>query len=212
MALGDGQEHNNDPAWDAIEVESLYDLLEHEVIPEFYTRNEQGIPSIWVTRMRESMARLTPRFSTNRAVCEYTEQHYLPAASAYLSRAANQGKVGVDMVNWRHELDQKWTALHFGVVKVETDGEQHVFEVQIYFDDFDPEAVRVELYANGVEGAAPERTEMKRVRQLVGATNGYAYRAEVPVGRLATDYTARLIPHYEGVAVPLEDAHILWQR
>ena len=195
-----------------VEAETLYDLLEREVIPEFYTRDEQGIPSAWVARMRESMAQLTPRFSSNRAVREYTEQHYLPAAAAYLARAADKGAIGVDLVNWQHALEQKWTALRFGEVKVQTDGEQHVFEVQMYLDDLDPEAVRVELYANGVNGAAPERVEMERVRQLVGATNGYAYRAAVPAARPATDYTARLIPHRDGVAVPLEDARILWQR
>jgi starch phosphorylase len=211
-ALGDGQEHDNDPAWDAIEAEALYDLLEREVIPEFYARDEQGIPSAWVNRMRESMARLTPRFCANHTVCEYTEQHYLPAASAYLERAADKGAIGVDMVSWRHALDQKWTALRFGEVKVETRGEQHVFEVQVYLDDLDPEAVWVELYANGVNGTAPERVEMKRVRQPAGATNSYAYRAGVPAARPATDYTARLIPHRDGVAVPLEAARILWQR
>ena len=62
-ALGDGQEHGDDPAWDAAEAEALYDLLEREVIPEFYTRDENGIPTAWVTRMRESMARLTPLFA-----------------------------------------------------------------------------------------------------------------------------------------------------
>ncbi len=211
-ALGDGQEHDSDPAWDATEAETLYNLLEREVIPEFYARDEQGIPNAWVTRMRESMARLTPRFSTNRSVREYTEQHYLPAASTYLARSADKGKIGVELVNWRHALDQKWTALRFGEVKLETDGEQHVFEVQLYLDDLDPEAVRVELYANGINGATPERVEMKRVRQLVGAINGYAYRAGVPVARPATDYTARLIPYRDDVAVPLEDARILWQR
>ena len=211
-ALGDGQEHDNDPAWNAIEAEALYELLEREVIPEFYTRDEQGIPSAWMTRMRESMARLTPRFCANRTVCEYTEQHYLPAASAYLERAVDKGAIGVQVVNWRHALDQKWAALRFGEVKVETDGEQHVFEVQMYLDDLDPEAVRVELYANGVNATAPERMEMKCVRQLLGATNGYAYRAGVPAARPATDYTARLIAHHDGVAVPLEAAHILWQR
>ncbi len=97
-------------------------------------------------------------------------------------------------------------------MKVESDGEQHVFEVQIYLDDLDPEAVRVELYADGVDGSAPERVEMQRVRQLVGAANGYAYRTSVPATRPATDYTARLIPNHPGVAVPLEAAHILWQR
>jgi starch phosphorylase len=67
-ALGDGQEHGDDPAWDAAEADALYERLEQEVIPEFYTRNDQGIPIAWVARMRESMARLTPRFSASRAV------------------------------------------------------------------------------------------------------------------------------------------------
>ncbi len=211
-ALGDGREHGDDPAWDAVDAEALYDLLEREVIPEFYTRDDQGIPGAWVARMRESMARLTPRFSTNRAVREYTEQHYLPAAAAYLARAADKGAIGVRLVDWRQALDEKWTALRFGEVKVETNGEQHVFEIQAYLDDLDPEAVRVELYAEGVNGGAPERVEMNRVRQLVGATSGYAYRAGVPAARPATDYTARVIPYCDGVAVPLEAARILWQR
>lgn len=211
-ALGDGKEHDHDPAWDAIEAEALYDLLEREVIPEFYTRDEQGIPTAWVARMRESMARLTPRFSTNRAVCEYTDQYYLPAAAAYRERAADNGAIGAALVDWQHALEKKWTALRFGEVKLETMGEQHVIEAQVYLDELDPESVRVELYADGVDGAAAERVEMQRVRQLVGAANGYAYRAEVPATRPATDYTARVIPHRDGVAVPLEDAHILWQR
>ena len=101
-ALGDGQEHGDDPAWDAAEADALYDLLEREVIPEFYTRDENGIPTAWVTRMRESMARLTPRFSANRTVREYTEQHYLPAAAAYRARAADKGAIGRQMVDWRH--------------------------------------------------------------------------------------------------------------
>jgi starch phosphorylase len=211
-ALGDGQVHDSDPAWDAIEAQALYDLLEHEVIPEFYTRDEQGVPTAWVARMRESMARLTPHFSTNRAVCEYTEQHYLPAAAAYRARAVDKGAVGVELVNWRHALAQQWAALRFGEVTLETDNAQHNFEVQVYLDDLDPASVRVELYANGVDGAPPVRVEMKRVRQLVGAVNGYAYHAQVPATRPASDYTARIIPYRDGVAVPLEEAHILWQR
>ena len=118
----------------------------------------------------------------------------------------------MELVNWRHLLEQQWSALRFGEVKQETTNEEHVFEVQVYLDDLDPDAVRVELYANGLDGSAPERVQMKRVRQLVGAVNGYAYHAEVPATRPATDYTARLIPHRDGVAVPLEEAHILWQR
>ena len=211
-ALGDGQEHGDDPAWDAVEAEALYDRLEREVIPEFYARDAQGIPTAWVARMRESMARLTPRFSANRTVREYTEQHYLPAATAYHVRAANTGAIGRQMVAWQHSLDQNWALLHFGEVKVETIGEQHVFEVQVYFADLEPTAVYVELYADGINGGHPVRQEMKPVRQLVGASGGYVYSAAVPAARPLGDYTARVIPHCDGVAIPLEAARILWQR
>jgi glycogen phosphorylase len=210
-ALGDGQEHGDDPAWDAAEAGALYELLEREVIPEFYARDESGIPTAWVKRMRESMARLTPRFSANRAVCEYTVQHYIPAAAAYRERAAANGAVGKQIVDWQHRLEQTWATLHCGEVKVETRGEQH-FEVQVYLGDLDPEAVGVELYADGVVGCPPVREEMKRVRQPAGAAGGCVYSAAVPAARPATDYTARVIPYCDGVAVPLEAGQILWQR
>ncbi|MGD0324920.1 MAG: alpha-glucan family phosphorylase [Terriglobia bacterium] len=211
-ALGDGREHGDDPAWDAAEAEALYDLLEREVIPEFYARNGKGIPTAWVARMRESMARLTPRFSANRAVREYTEQHYLPAAAAYRKRAADKGAVGRNIVNWEHTLKEKWGTLRFGDVKVQTNAAEHIFEAEVYLDDLDPNFVRVELYANGINGSSPIRQEMTRVEPPAGEARGGIYCASVPATRLATDYTARIIPHCAGVAVPLEVDPILWQR
>jgi starch phosphorylase len=210
-ALGDGQEHGDDPAWDAAEAEALYDLLERDVIPEFYTRDAKGIPTAWVARMRESMARLTPRFSTNRAVREYTEQHYLAAASAYRERAADRGARGARLLEWRHGLEQKWSALRFGKVSVEKEGDQHLFDVEVQLAGLDPEAVRVELFADRAGDAAPVRQEMKRVQQPAG-TGGSVYRARVPAARPAADYTVRLVPHHAGVAIPLEEARILWLR
>jgi starch phosphorylase len=211
-ALGDGQEHGDDPARDAVEAEALYTVLEQEVIPEFYRRNEQGIPTAWVARMRASMAQLTPRFSANRAVREYTEQQYLPAAVAYRERAADKAAMGRNMVNWQQTLKQKWVTLRFGHVKVQTNAAQHIFEVEVYLNGLDPKAVRVELYADGINGSDPIRQEMTRVQPLAGESRGNVYRASVSAARFATDYTARIIPHCAGVAVPLEAAQILWQR
>src|SRR5208337_4774406 len=211
-ALGDGQEHDDDPAWDAAEAEALYDLLEREVIPEFYARDAQGIPTAWVARMRESMASLTPRFSANRAVGEYTEQHYLSAAAAYRERAADKGAVGRNIVNWEHTLKEKWDTLRFGDLKVQTNAAQHIFEAEVYLNDLDPNLVRVELCADGINGGSPVRQEMGRVRQLAGASGVYVYSAAVSAARPPADYTARVIPHCDGVAIPLEDARILWQR
>ena len=211
-AIGDGHEHGNDPAWEAAEAEMLYDSLESEVVPEFYTRDDKGIPKAWVAQMRESMARLTPRFSADGTVREYTEQHYLPAAAAYHSRVANKGAVGRRMVDWQHNLQQRWSTLRFGEVKVETKGELHLFEVQVYLNDLDPNAVQVELYADGIVGSVPVRQEMKDVRQLVSTSGGYVYSAGVSAARPPADYTARVIPRCDGVAIPLESARILWQR
>ncbi len=211
-ALGDGKEHGDDPAWDAAEAEALYDLLEREVVPEFYTRDESGIPTAWVQRMRESMARLAPRFSANRTVREYTEQHYLPAAAGYRERAADKGAAGRNIVNWEHTLKEKWGTLRFGEVKVQTNAAQHIFEAEVYLNDLDPNVVRVELYADGINGSSPIRQEMIRVQPPAGEPRGGIYRASVSATRPATDYTARVIPHCAGVAVPLEVDPILWQR
>jgi starch phosphorylase len=211
-ALGDGNEHGDDPVWDAKEAEQLYNILEQQVVPEFYKRNGKGIPVAWISRMRESMAQLTPRFSADRTVREYTEQHYLPAATAYFERADGKGALGKQMVNWRQALEQKWGTLHFGEVKVETQGEQYVFEVQVYTNDLDPKAIKVELYADGINGGEPVRQEMKQGQPLGGAGKGYTYSATVSASRPAKDYTARLIPNFSGVSVPLETNLILWQH
>ena len=211
-ALGDGQEHGDDPAWDAAEANALYDLLEREVIPEFYSRDENGIPAAWVARMRESMAQLTPRYSASRAVREYTEQHYLRAAAAYCERAANKGAVGKQAVDWQHSIDQKWGGLRFRNLQVKSNAEHHAFEIEVFLNDLDPGAVRVELYANGVNGSASEPQEMQRGRQLDGASGAYVYSAAVSAARLPADYTARVIPRSDRIAVPLEDDRILWQR
>jgi starch phosphorylase len=211
-ALGDGQEHGSDPSWDAAEAETLYERLEREVIPEFYSRNEKGIPIAWVKRMRESMARLTPRFSANRAVCEYTEQHYLPAAIACQSRVANKGIIGKQIVDWRHNLDQKWAALNFGEVKVATRDGKHIIEVQVGLHGLDPKAVRVELYADGIKDSPPVQQEMTCLHPLADESGGYAFSATVSATRPPADYTARVMPRCDGVAIPLEDSRILWQH
>ena len=193
-ALGDGQEHGEDPAWDAAEAEALYDLLEQQVIPEFYTRGENRIPAAWVARMRESMARLTPAFAASRAVREYTEQHYLPAAAGYRERAANKGAMGRQLVDWRRQVEGKWDSLRFGHLRVETNAGHHVFEVEIFLSDLDPNAARVELYSDGVGGDDPVRVEMKCARSLPGPSRPSLYQATVPTTRPARDYTARVVP------------------
>jgi starch phosphorylase len=209
-AIGDGREHGDDPSWDAAEAETLYALLEREVVPEFYARDEHGISRGWVGRMRESMARLTPAFSANRAVRQYTEEHYLSAAAALRQRGENRGSAGADLVAWQAELAKHWPALRFGSATFEQQGDECLFHVQVFLDDIDPDAVSVELYADAQKDAITHA--MNRGERLAEATNAFTYSASVPASRPVADYTPRLVPQHAGASVPLEAPFILWHE
>ena len=68
----------------------------------------------WLGRIRESMARLTPEFSASRAIREYTENHYLPAAAGYRERAAGDSEVGASLLQWRRDIARHWNTVRFG--------------------------------------------------------------------------------------------------
>jgi len=157
-------------------------------------------------------ARLTPQFCANRAVREYTEQHYIPAAATYRERAANKGAAGRQLVDWRQTLDRMWGTVRFGELRVDTTADHYLFQVEVYLNDIDPNAVRVELYADGINSGVPAREEMKCARPLPDASGCFVYQASIPATRSAEDYTVRVIPRRDDAAIPLEDARIAWQR
>jgi starch phosphorylase len=211
-ALGDGKEHGEDPAWDAAEAEALYENLEQAVTQEFYSRNEKGVPAAWVARIRESMARLTPRFAASRAVCDYTEQHYLPSAAAYRARAAGKGSGARTLVEARDALAAAWDSIRFGARTVETRAGKHVITAKAFLADLAPDRVRVELYADGRNGGGPESQEMTPLEGAGSGNGTRLYSATVSAARPAADYTARMVPRCKGLVTPLEACEILWQK
>src|SRR5215472_6223452 len=211
-AVGDGKEHNEDPGWDAAEAVQLYEILEREVIPKFYRRDESGMPREWIAMMRESMARLTPQFSANRTVREYTEKYYLPGAAAYRKREASAGSLGKEIVKWRDAVAANWHKLNFGPVHVETRGDLHEFRAQVYLGELSPDFVQIELYAEARNGEPSLRQPMVKSDALVGIVGGYAYTGQVPSNRPASDYTPRMTPMHPDVSAPLEASQILWQH
>ncbi|NVO20188.1 MAG: alpha-glucan family phosphorylase [Bacteroidetes bacterium] len=211
-SLGDGNEHGDDPDWDSRDAEQLYSILEQEVIPEFYNCSEKGIPKAWIGRMRESMAKLTPRFSADRTVREYTEQHYLPAAEAYLKRAKNKGEYAKAICEQLKNLENSWDSIRFGQIKAETVGTQINFEVPLFLEGIDPGIVQVELYADGLNGDGPSVQIMKPDSKPGGSAANFNYQAAITTSRPASDYTARVVPCLKDITVPLEISKILWQH
>jgi starch phosphorylase len=208
-AIGDMQEHSDDPGWDAAEAEALYILLEQQIVPAFYERNQNNIPGKWIEKIRNSMAILTPKFSANRTVREYAEKYYLPAAEKYLQRAKDNGAIGKRIVNAEHELISKWSEMRFNNSKTEDIENGYVFTASIFLNEIDVDKVLVELYADGKSNDNAERISM----QLQSSSEQEKfYRAQVHTKRPASDYTIRIIPNYENISVPLENNCIFWQR
>jgi glycogen phosphorylase len=208
-ALGDGAVHGDDPARDAEEAESLYRLLETEVVPSFYERDERGLPRAWIALMRESMARLTTKFSSNRMLREYTERYYSPLAAAARQRDATTA-AGIEQ--WHARLERNWGNIHFGNVTVSSTGRGHHFEVQIYLYELDAAAISVELYADPVGDGGPERHVLNHHASLSGTANAHSYDGRIRTRRPASDYTPRIVPAHAAAAVPLEAGMILWYR
>ncbi len=209
-ALGDGENHGGDPASDAADASQLYDLLERQVVPEFYARDGLGPPRAWVERVRRSMATLTPQYSADRSVREYVEQYYLPAAAAYRERAAEAGKLGVRITEWRQSLERCWHSLGLGRIGVYPTLECHEITAEVVLGSVDADAVSVEIYAEPRGTGRAFRQTMTRDPDAPDCEGRSVYTARVPNDRPAGDYTARILPAHPAVAVPLEAGSVLW--
>jgi starch phosphorylase len=208
-AIGDGQEHGDDPNWDAQEAAETYRLLEEEIIPCFYERDGRGIPTAWIARMRTSMAELTPQFSSNRMLREYVDRLYLKAAQNYHKRSADGANESVRLCHWRELLETYWQKLHFGRLDVQREGDKYIMTVKVYLDKLDPKAVQVQLFAEP-QGNGESEIHVMEVAEADGTENSYLYRVSIPARRPAEHYTPRIIPYFDGAAVPLEARQILW--
>jgi starch phosphorylase len=210
-ALGDGNVHSDETAWDDTEADALYKHIELSIVPAFYDRDKNGIAGEWFALTRASMATLTPQFSANRMTREYVEMLYLPAAAAYRRRTADGLRIAHSLERWRHSLEQCWGDLRFGVS--ETTGAPpgpYRFGVKLDLGNLNPSFVRVELYAEGkTRGDPPERITMER-GTLAGGT--IQFTATVTTERAITDFTPRALPYHPEANLPLESPFVLWQH
>ena len=209
-AIGDGKEHGDDASLDVMEAEQLYQLLENEVVPAFYERDSQGIPRQWIQMIKQSMAKLTPRFSVSRTVMEYTEKYYLPAAQALQHRRSSPTEN--NRASFHKQLQEGWPNLAVEEIRVEAKGKGHRFTATVRLSPIHPQQVQVELFAEGRNSPLPDRVLMELKSEGPDAKGSYSYEAEVDGSRNVSDYTVRILPHQEGLMVPLETNLIYWQR
>jgi starch phosphorylase len=88
FAIGGDHVATTDEEQDAADALALFEVLEQQVIPAYYERNEHGLPPRWLELMRNSVAQVGSRFNTNRMVTQYVEELYLPAHHDLLAELA----------------------------------------------------------------------------------------------------------------------------
>ena len=197
-AIGDGREHGDDPAWDAAEAEALYALLEQQIVPEFYERDERGDSrEMGGAHSREHGAPDAGSFPPIARFAQYTENHYFPAAAAYAARAERKGKLGLAIAGWQQKVAAGWSGVAFGPLKVEPKDAGHRFEVVVYQGQLEPDGDSVELFATGQNGDPPFRMPMDRGNKL--GDGGFIYSATVADGRNPASLRHELRPVIKGL-------------
>ncbi len=197
---------------DARDADSLYRILETEVVPEFYNRDAEGLPKAWLQRIRNSMSKLTAQFGAARMMQNYVEQTYLPLANGMQARSQDNYERARDLNEWWRAVSRRWPTLHIGTPAITRAGDTWHVSVAVYMGEVPPSWVRVEMFADARDELEPEVIVLHQERPMAGSMNGYIYSGAMETTRPATDYTARAVAFHPDAQLPLELPLITWQR
>ncbi|MBK8915176.1 MAG: alpha-glucan family phosphorylase [Phycisphaerales bacterium] len=217
-AIGDGREYDDRAYQDHVESDSLYNLLESEIVPMFFDRTDDGLPRRWLSRVRESMRSLCPVFNTNRMVREYTEQLYIPTAQRF-RRLGENGHAGAKQLSrFRAKITEAWHQVRVIDVTADADAPVHVGEslqitARVHLGTVRPDDVLVEVLhaatGSSVEFDAPARIAMTRAS---GDDSGdYVYRGAIPCTASGQHgYAVRVVPHHEDLPGRYDPGIAVW--
>ena len=217
-AIGRGESYTDGGMQDHIESQALYDILEKQIIPQFYHRGVDNIPREWIARMKNCIRKLAPVFNTNRMVKDYAEKYYIPAAQRGQLLLGEGLKRSMDLARAKDRLHTKWNGIR--VVGVHTSGNGHYkvgqnMEVEALLDlaDLNPNEVQVQLYAGPISATGeierPAAMPMRYVKQLGPGRHVFTGTIECRTsGRQG--FAIRVVPGYEDMATPFEPGLITW--
>lgn len=205
-AVGNGADDDTSSA-DALD---LYRRLENDVVPAFYERDSRGIPAGWVRRMRASLSKLTPQFSSNRMLAEYVQNAYVPAARDFAGRSRESGRAACEAARFEDTLARHWHELH--LTHCRSSRAEGVLSVQVhaYLGGIGADQVRVQLYADPTADEPAVCVDMVRDGAIAGVTNGHEFQITLTTNRPAADFTPRIIARHDGLSIPVELSLIYW--
>jgi glycogen phosphorylase len=198
---------------DDLEAAALYDLIEGQVAPRFYDRDDAGVPGRWMEMVSHTFRSLGPKVLASRMVKDYVEQLYTPAARA--GRALNgPGYPGArELASWKSQVRQAWSSVR--VDHVESSGVSDspqvgdVLSVQAFvsLDGLAADDVQVQV----VHGRVSYQDELTdtRVVTLHHAESyeggRHRFEGDIKLARTgAFGYTVRVLPRHQGLGSPAE--------
>jgi starch phosphorylase len=216
-AIGSGEDYTNDDYQDAVESEALYNLLEKDVAPLFYERDQENLPRRWVAKMKTSMKRLCPVFNTNRMVAEYAERFYVPAAKRYSELAAQGGARLHPILDWRRAFRTAGSQVKITRVQAEDGsairvGQKIRVTASVVLGEIPPEYVRIQIVSGSINESGLIVNGSSSDMKHEGMTeNEHQYGGQLEcVESGAYGFSVRVIPYHADVRVPFEHPWLVW--
>ncbi|MDS1113760.1 alpha-glucan family phosphorylase [Gordonia westfalica] len=186
---------------DDLEAEALYSLLEDTVIPLFYQRDQNGLPSRWVEKMRHTLTRLGPQVLASRMVRDYTTELYCPAAVAYVAACADDYAGARDLAVYRRELEAGWGSVVVAGVDEESVDDGLRVSAHVAVGEIDPESLRVQLVLGRVTDdgdlVEPAITDMIPAADRDASGRVVFSVLATPPASGHLGYTVRVLPRHE---------------
>ncbi len=224
-AIGRGEEYTKEqePYQDDVESRSIYDLIEQEIVPAYYTRGNDNLPRGWLKRMKRSIMTNVPVFNTNRMVKEYTETCYIPSYRRHSLLTGNQYLKAAELARWRSRLKEGWGQVQVESVESPNADPTHVgaemlVRARVRLGSFAPEDVEVQLY-HGVldshgEIAKPGTVVLTPASGPDPSSNGskvYLYTGKIACRASGYyGYCVRVLPRHASLPNPFEPALLTW--
>jgi len=217
-AIGAGEEYSDLAYQDDIESRAIYDLLEQEIVPLYYTRSSDGLPRGWLKMMKRSMATNCPVFNTNRMVQEYMEKFYSTCAARYTHLTQSNLQRARGLATWRQAVSHMWPSVRVEQVNANGADPMHVgskLEVQarVNLGNLKPDDVQVQLYCGIVDNhgeiATPDTIPMSHNGAHEGST--WLFKGQIVCRSSGQHgFAVRVLPKHEDLANPFEPGLVCW--
>ena len=110
-ALKQERTYQNQGYQDQLDAATIYSLLENEILPLFYNRNEQGFSEGWIKTIKNSIATIAPHYTMKRQLDDYYDKFYIKEAANFKKLAANNNHLAKELAAWKETVAQRWDSI-----------------------------------------------------------------------------------------------------